>query len=147
MKNLKPKIEYEIKRPKPKEKRTSFAIIRRLKYPNGKSKSLNLKLKELETINRFYRDGIYEDVDVLRLVKDIRKRLYEESRPPETQPSIHRGNLRVLESYIKDIYSDSRIVDLDSAKFDLQRAVKAVGELFLVKAVQTRATEGRGQPF
>ncbi len=112
-----------------RDKRKSFSISQKV----GTSFK-TLKVEELVTINGNYLGGVITAEQAFSKVKELVKTLYLERDKSKPQIVHMAANYAVLNKYWKDKYSDRDLIDSESMKNDIRRAIAAVGKYSLISA-------------
>jgi len=129
------KTSYAIQRPAKttgKGKRRSFAI----QAVTG-TKRVPIESEALDAINGLLLGGVISPGEADRQVVALRAALYKERDRHQPSPVFASENQALLGKYWAAEYADRELVDPNSARWGLERAVAAVGNLSLVGAAQT----------
>ncbi len=108
-----------IKSPTPGSQRSSFAIIEKLG-----NKYKTLKNEQLVSINERFKEGKLQASEARALVEQILKHL-----SPKSKKDFLEANRRLLEHYWETVYIHRDLVDRNSAKNRLKRALEIVNNL------------------
>lgn len=107
---------------KPTGRRRSFRILRQIE-----SQFETVKDRTLDSINQNLKTG---KIDLVTAEKNVRALIKQLS--PKADAIIHnKDNDRILQRYWEDEYSHRDLVDPDSERYALERAVRAAGNLSL----------------
>jgi integrase len=120
---------------KPGGGRTSFALIKKEKGVKGTSQ-LTVKNDEVTSINDLLKKSVITLERANQLVFDLVSRLNREkarAKYPESH-AFHPVNLKIINGYLTDEYSDRDLVDSGTIKHELKRAILAIGQLSLQTA-------------
>lgn len=115
----------------PTSGRRGFQIERR---EAGSSKTIEHPV--LDTINANLKSGALSQEDALRNVLDLREQLYKEAGALKAVIG-NSDNDKLLERYWKAEYASRQLVDPQTARYELERAVKALGILSIYSATST----------
>jgi integrase len=128
MRKVLKEIPYRLTIKHPTSGRRGFRIERR---ERGSSKTI--EHPTLDTINANIRRGALSQEDALKNVLDLREQLYKEAGA--YQVVVHNDqNLALVERYWKEEYAHRELVDPETAKYELDRAIKALGMLSIYSA-------------
>jgi len=126
------KASYAIKKPSKsagKGQRATFAI----QEVTATSRH-TLDLEPVDSINKLFLAGTITRNEAERQVEAVRAALYKQ-RDQDTPAAVFSSeNLKLLDKYWKAEYSDRDLVDTETMKADLKRALGSVGVLSLVVA-------------
>ncbi len=121
-------VTYRFTLKYPRGRRTTFAIERR----EG-GKSTTQKLPELVAINAAFARGELSEADAERQAKELIERLYKDAGALRAEV-FNGDNHRLLDSYWNKEYGGRTLVDPATAKYEVVRAVEAMGPLSLYVA-------------
>src|SRR5687767_4966854 len=124
-----------IRSPNAAEKRASFSLLR-VTRQDGRRRIKTLDLPEVDLINERYRDGTLSFINANALIRDLRDRLLKQERGNVHKPVTLAENLALLESYWKRDYLFRDVVDRKTMRWDLERALRAIGNVPLLTADQ-----------
>jgi integrase len=128
-------MRFFIKRPNSKFRRKTFAVYKR----DGKRNS-TVKIPDLDALNESLIRGIVDPITAEKSVKLLVKRLYAQNGINTELPS-NADNERILNEYWQRQYKHRKLVDRNSARYKLERAVRAMGDLSLLTATQEQFQE------
>lgn len=126
------KPHYAIKNPSKtqgKGKRASFAI----QEVTG-SNRVTLKLEPVDAVNKLLASGVLTVDQARKQIEAVREALYLQRDKHKPQTVFASENLKLVAAYWAAEYEDRELVDPDSARWDLNRAVAACGILSVVGA-------------
>lgn len=112
----------------PTATRKSFGI--QVKMLDGTFNTLDLP--ELVKINQLFKKQILHFSEATTQVQEVLKSLYARRDKLQSSRNFNPDNQRLLADYWETHYSDRDLVDADSMRYDLERAVAAVGTHSLV---------------
>lgn len=131
-----PRAEFYVKAPT--KDRASFAVMKRYR---SKGRTETLKLSEVASINDQYDKKILSEAEARKALRNVLEKLRKEESRKYPQLTFHKANLRLLEEYWRNVYSNRQHRDPQSCKNRLLRAVRAVGDLALVSASASELQE------
>lgn len=115
-------VRYYIRRPT--GKRVSYKII---KTEGTKYETVNLP--ELENINRALKTGSITRETADKNINELVNKLYKTAGVLTLKTMHNQDNYKVMEDYWTEVYKDRRVIDKDTARHAIRRAVEAIGEL------------------
>lgn len=122
---LKQNCQFRLTIKHPTSGRVRYKIERREK---GVSKTL--KLPQLDALNRSFKAGKITAEEALKNVLEIREQLYLEAGATTTQV-FSTENQQIANDYWKVEYESRELVDPSTARYEIDRAVAALGTLSL----------------
>lgn len=128
---------YYLRKPNPQKTgqghRATFVICQR-EGEDGLSKTKQLSLEAITSINRLYARNELSYPQALKMAEDVLAKLKAKaSGPPKV---FHSENARILDSYWEAVYEHKDQVDKSSMRYDLSRAVSALGSASLASATK-----------
>jgi integrase len=121
----------------PTSRRAAFGIEKR-RYQQKPQKVLSSEAVDhpiLDTINENLKAGKIDRETALKNVLDLREQLYREAGA--TQAVVHNAeNRQLLERYWKAEYQHRELVDPQTARYELERAIEALGMHSIYSATQ-----------
>jgi integrase len=127
-----PPCTYNIK--KPGNGRRTFAVSARVRRPDGSSSYQSVSDERLDSINSNLLSEKITFESALKQVKAFVRDLYRDRGGTEEIPVFNSDNTELLRKYWRAEYADRELVDPDSARYDFERAISAVGSLSIISA-------------
>ncbi len=127
-------VHFAIKAPSSvagKGKRRTFAI----QEVDDKGRR-TLSLEALDTVNKQLLAGDIDRAEALKQVRTVRDQLYRERDKHAGKPVFAAENLQLLDRYWDAEYENRDVIDVDTIRWDLQRAVESVGLLSILVATR-----------
>lgn len=126
------KPEFVLRKPNT-GRRKRFSIMKRQKI-EGKWKTETIKNKKIDSINTMFLKGALDFASAERQLRAVIDSLYREIGIRKLKFTTHKDNLKLFEKYWDDQYAHRILEDEDSAKFELLRAINAIGDNSLYTA-------------
>jgi integrase len=128
----KDRVRFYLK--KPGKGRARYSVLRDVIKPDGRRVQELVQDERIDAVNRAYKSKLRDTTSCELELAEIIRQLYLPHT--EAPPTFTEENRRLLEKYWEAEYADRSIVDPDSARNDLLRAIAAVGTLSLVTATK-----------
>jgi integrase len=114
----------------PAGKHKKFRLIKVHKV-SGKSEVI--RSKEIDRLNEDYLAENISEAEIRKELESVRSKIYKQAGIPEAPLTFNSENRKLLERYWRDEYEfrASRLVDIKTARWELERAVDAVGSVSL----------------
>lgn len=129
-------IKFYIKRPREKERRKSFSIIKRTTYKDGRLSNESIHHPALESINMQFLLGVLTSEDAIKNIKKLVNGLYRDLGLLKPTAVFNNDNQKILDSYWKSEYVH-RDINLKTAYTDFTRVIRLLGNTSIVSASQS----------
>jgi integrase len=127
-------MRFHLKRPT--GKRRSYSIVKHVPQGGGKEKTFTVYDQAIETINEQFHAGSIDSITAVKNLNEIIARLYKDHKQLQPRAVHNQDNYNILKRYWKAEYENRDLVDPETAKADLLRAVNAIGDLPLLSATK-----------
>ena len=125
-----------------KGKRRTFAI----QEVDDKGRR-TLTLEALDAVNKQLLAGDIDRPEALKQVRALRDQLYRDRDKHAGKPVFASENLQLLDRYWDAEYEHREVIDEDTIRWDLQRAVESVGLLSLLVATRQQLQDELAKRF
>ena len=119
-----------------KGERKTFSIYKIKTNHDGSTSSETIASKEINSINEQFLSGTISFDMALRNIKKVFKNLQRKNGIVVAPDVFNNQNQKILNNYWEREYQDRDLVDAQSAKFKLQRAIEALGNVSLLSATK-----------
>jgi integrase len=129
------RVNFLLKRPSEKEKRRTFQILRvTINRETKKPQYSKIQDQRLDALNKLFLEGVHDFSDAEKQAESLREDLYKAELKAFPKVVFNSQNLKLLDTYWKEEYAHRHLVDESSSRYELQRAVEALGSISLVSA-------------
>jgi integrase len=130
---VKTRVKFNLKRPNGTRK--TFAIVKQTVREGARSTSGTVSDERIDAINRALKSGLLSLPRATLQAKDVVRDLLRRHKLETQGAAVYNSeNLKVLDKYLRVVYSDRAIVDEKTLRCDLRRAAEALGSLSIVSS-------------
>ena len=120
--------------PASKERGAGKRATWRLLQKNQDGTFERLERSEVDAVNKAWTAGVFDWDACYAMLKAYRGQLYAKRNAESAKRVFNRDNLGLLDAYWVKEYARRKLVDKDTMRWDLQRAVESCGHLSLLVA-------------
>lgn len=121
---------------KPNGKSVNFSIYKRIENSDGSTSNENIELKEIAAINSQYHASVIDITTALNNLNKIKINLLRNEGIDTPTHAFNLDNEKVLDHYWEQEYANRDLIDPSSARFKLERAIRAVGNISLLSGTR-----------